>query len=290
MGKVFGMLNSINGSVDKSYKLISISDLDINEKVYCGADPKFGVTVCSTDYVCKLQKKSWNNVLSEYVGSNVIRILGGNTHEVFLGDYKGSQVALCKDFSDGFMDMKSMYDINESSIDTDLRNHDYFYNDIIHVMSKVRGCNIEQFKKDFLRMYVFDTILGNPDRHQGNWGIGKLTDCSRVMAPIYDNGASLYPRAKLVKTDLEWMREHVETFPNSKIMFGNVRETSSYYKMWRDAKVPEYAVSYAETLDISKAVEWITNNPLLTTEVAEFYAWVIMNRFQVIVCGGDYVY
>lgn len=47
---------------------------------YNGSEEKRGVVFNGENWLIKEQKYNWNNVLSEYVASSVIRCLGGNSH------------------------------------------------------------------------------------------------------------------------------------------------------------------------------------------------------------------
>ena len=40
-------------------------------------------------------------------------------------------------------------------------------------------------------MALFDALIGNTDRHQENWGIIFLPDCTCCLSPLFDNGTSL---------------------------------------------------------------------------------------------------
>lgn len=53
-------------------------------------------------------------------------------------------------------------------------------------------------------MALFDTLIGNTDRHQENWGVVFKDGCS-VMAPLFDNGTSM---------GHERFTEHVSTWGN----------------------------------------------------------------------------
>lgn len=51
--------------------------------------------------------------------------------------------------------------------------------------------------QDFIKIPIFDCLIGNSDRHQSNWGI--ITDRSGnpiKISPLYDNGSSLCCRVK----------------------------------------------------------------------------------------------
>ncbi len=45
-------------------------------------------------------------------------------------------------------------------------------------------------------MFIVDALIGNWDRHNGNWGFlyNNLTD-ELTLAPVFDCGSSLYPQA-----------------------------------------------------------------------------------------------
>lgn len=50
---------------------------------------------------------------------------------------------------------------------------------------------------EFIKIPIFDCLIGNSDRHQSNWGI--ITDRSGnplKISPVYDNGSSLCCRVK----------------------------------------------------------------------------------------------
>ena len=54
--------------------------------------------------------------------------------------------------------------------------------------------NTEETKKKFWDMFVIDALIGNTDRHNGNWGflLNKQTN-SIKFSPIYDCGSCLNP-------------------------------------------------------------------------------------------------
>ena len=259
-----------------------MSDDAYNGNTYNGADPKCGVTIKGQDYILKRQKKDWKNVITEYVASNVIRELGGNVHETFLAKEGNSFVVLCKDFTKEVGDIKSIGAISESSIDTEMTKYGYYYEDIVYELKKVKDCDIDDVIEGFLKMYVFDTINGNPDRHGGNWALAKKNGVYK-FAPIFDNGASLFPRADFKSLSEEWLRERIFTFPNSKIMFQEKRERSNYNEIWSSKILPDKLIEWAANLDIGKAVQWIYDNAFLTTEAKDFYATIVEQRFRVLI-------
>ena len=48
--------------------------------------------------------------------------------------------------------------------------------------------------KDFLKVVIFDVLIGNSDRHHSNWGIKYEINGNAInvgICPLYDNGSSL---------------------------------------------------------------------------------------------------
>ena len=51
----------------------------------------------------------------------------------------------------------------------------------------------KETKQKFWDMFVIDSLIGNTDRHNGNWGFLKnIKDEKLVFAPIYDCGSCLF--------------------------------------------------------------------------------------------------
>jgi len=55
----------------------------------------------------------------------------------------------------------------------------------------------DAFYTDFVDMMVFDALIYNTDRHQGNFGllVDNRTNQPKALAPIFDNGLGLFPYA-----------------------------------------------------------------------------------------------
>ena len=79
----------------------------------------------------------------------------------------------------------------------------------------------EKMESFFWDMFIGDSLLGNFDRHNGNWGFlinereGQIT-----LAPIYDCGSCLYPqlderKMEYVLSNPKEIDERIYVFPNS---------------------------------------------------------------------------
>lgn len=65
-------------------------------------------------------------------------------------------------------------------------------------------------KQHFWDMFIVDALIGNWDRHNGNWGFLYNTMTDEIhLAPVYDCGSSLYPQAdeSIMRNTLESQKE-----------------------------------------------------------------------------------
>ena len=137
-----------------------------------------------------------NNAFSEYVGSNIFKLIGFDVQNTVLGKYiynnKEKIVCGCEDFTDS---NNSLYEFEslalsnnpDKKIGTELT-------DILEVIedSKMIDTVVTKFK--FYDMFVVDALIGNTDRHIGNWGFMLNHSTKEIsFSPIYDCGSCLNP-------------------------------------------------------------------------------------------------
>lgn len=135
-----------------------------------------------------------NNAFSEYVGSNIFRLSGMCTQNTILGTYvyneKEKIVCACEDFTDEEHILFEFENLALSAnpdkkIETEL-------SDIIEVIEESKMIDAKDTKNKFWDMFVIDSLIGNTDRHNGNWGFLVNKNTKEVkFAPIYDCGSCL---------------------------------------------------------------------------------------------------
>ena len=171
----------------------------INENIE-GAEPK--ILIKDSDgqrKILKMQKKNWPNVYSEHFASKFINISGGLAHITELVNVvenvssSPKTAVLCTDFTEKYGKFSSFQE-GTDSIDTNIGNYGYYFKDILHILNSYHKVDFIEIEDDFWKMYCFDLILGNFDRHAGNWGICK-NGSMRKFSPLYDNAGCLLPRA-----------------------------------------------------------------------------------------------
>ena len=137
-----------------------------------------------------------NDPLSEYIGSHIYEILGVPVHQTRLGMYKGRMAVGCVDFSAytgkplvEFRYLKNTivsddieYDVSGMSRDLEniLKSIDILFN----------GELKDKVLNRFYTMFVVDSLIGNADRNNGNWGFFREAD-GLTLAPVYDCGSCL---------------------------------------------------------------------------------------------------
>ena len=141
-----------------------------------------------------------NNAYSEYIGSNIFKIIGFDTQNTILGTYKynGKEkiVCACEDFTDNeniLYEFESLVlSVNpDKKIGTELED----IVEIINEISKISNINLfDDIKEKFFDMFIIDSLIGNTDRHNGNWGLLKNIKTNKtIFSPIYDCGSCLNP-------------------------------------------------------------------------------------------------
>ena len=136
-----------------------------------------------------------NNQFSEHIGSNIFRASGFKVQETVLGyftDKSGKEkiVVGCKDFT---QDGSTLYEVSKlanqaavssGKLDATIENVVVIIGEIDMIKDKDAVLN------SFWDMFVIDALIGNSDRHFGNWGVLEK-DGDVSFSPIYDCGSSL---------------------------------------------------------------------------------------------------
>lgn len=153
-----------------------------------------------------------NNAFSEYVGSNIFSIVGFETQNTILGNYtyneKAKIVCACEDFTDND---NVLYEFESLALSTNPdKKIETELMDIIEVIDCNNMIDSKKIKEKFWDMFIIDCLIGNTDRHNGNWGILLNRKENEVkFSPIYDCGSCLNPMLedieieKLSKTELK---------------------------------------------------------------------------------------
>ena len=143
--------------------------------------------------------------ISEYLGSNIYKLLGLDVHETKLGIRDNKLVVACKDFlntNEVIVDYNSLKNNYDFKIEKQLEELSYssrHETDLDEVEIVLE--NNEYLKKcldlktRFWDMFIVDAFIANNDRNENNWGLVLNRDSMDLrVSKVFDNGASFYSK------------------------------------------------------------------------------------------------
>lgn len=275
-------------------QLIDFTDYPTSGKSYGGTEKKLGILFDGFPYMLKFQKNTpfgfRFNTVSEYIGSHIYQMLGFECQETYLGSYRGQNVVACKDFVvDGYQ-FVPFNDVGESTIEEDKEQYQYSYEDIMLLLSANKKLtNVEETISSFFEMYIVDALLGNFDRHGGNWGFLKK-DNKYYLAPIFDNGSCLFPNMidedemKQIIDDEEQINMRVYKFPTSQIKLDG--DKSSYFEIISSLRFTEINKALEKIyplINLNDIFTLIDDIEIISNIHKLFYKTMIKNRYEKII-------
>jgi len=189
--------------------MIDFTNLPTRNKTYTGANgSKICVVYEGETYMLKFpatpsrnKRISYaNGCVSEYIGCHIFESIGIPVQKTLLGTYKknGKEkvVVACKDFTSTGIVLQDFASLKNTMIDSEHNGYGTELSDIICAMEEQTAVNPYELKERFWNMFIVDALIGNWDRHNGNWGFLYNTETDQmVTAPVYDCGSCLFPQA-----------------------------------------------------------------------------------------------
>lgn len=229
-----------------------------------------------------------NNSLSEYVGSNIFRLVGFETQETLLGKYKFNgvekTVCACLDFTD---DENELYEFEsialsanpDKKIGTELE-------DILEILRNSKLFDYNSIQEKFWDMFIIDSIIGNTDRHNGNWGFLVNKKTKKIeFSPIYDCGSCLNPM--LEDSDIEKMS--IEDFKNIVLnCYSCLKENNkkinymTFIKSRKNNECNEALKRMFNKIDIEKIDSFINDISCISDVRKDFYKKIISMRYDIL--------
>lgn len=199
--------------------MIDFTNLPVRNKTYAGANgSKISVIYNGEQYMLKFpavpsknrEMSYTNGCVSEYIGCHIFESIGIPVQETLLGTYerngKKKVVVACKDFTAGGLVLQDFASLKNTMIDSVHNGYGTELEDILLTLEEQNAMEPEELKAWFWDLFIVDALIGNWDRHNGNWGFlyNNATD-EITLAPVYDCGSCLFPQA-----DEEIMRKVLE--------------------------------------------------------------------------------
>lgn len=141
-----------------------------------------------------------NSCLSEHIASSIFNMLGVDAQKTMLGTFsiegKEKVVCACQDFTANGEQLFDFCSIKNTVLDSETNGTGTELDDILDTIEKQTFVDPLILTEHFWNMFVVDALLGNFDRHNGNWGF--LYDSAvrhSSIAPVFDCGSCLLPQA-----------------------------------------------------------------------------------------------
>lgn len=229
-----------------------------------------------------------NNAFSEYVGSNIFKIVGINTQNTILGKYnyngKEKIVCACEDFTDND---NVLYEFENLALSTNPdKKIETELNDIMNVIEECQMINTEKTKENFWNMFLIDSLIGNTDRHNGNWGfiLNKNTQ-EVIFSPIYDCGSCLTPMLedeKIIQINENELKNLAMNCYSCLKEDGKKINYMSYIMQMENEECNNAIRRVFNNINIDSINEFIEKIECISKIRKEFYKKIIMQRYEII--------
>lgn len=215
----------------------SYEGADFKRKIIYDGDVymlKFGQKLESDEHK-PLQASYTSTPVSEYLGSHIYALAGLPTQHTVMGTYDGRSVVACRDFIESRPDAENVTLVEFKKLENSFLGSSTaggrtpILGNLLGIFSEhdsLEGIR-EAAEERYWQMFAVDSLIGNFDRHAGNWGY--ILDKGRNeiidLAPIYDCGSSLYPAlneaamADFIK-DRDSLVKRVLDFPRAALRIG----------------------------------------------------------------------
>lgn len=232
-----------------------------------------------------------NSCISEYLGSHIFNMAGIEAQETLLGVFrtgdKEKLVCACKDFTSDGSRLYDFCSIKNTVIDSEHGGTGTELTDITDTMEKQQFVDPAELTERFWDVFVIDALLGNFDRHNGNWGfiVNPETGKARI-APVYDCGSCLLPQAdenvmEEVLSNVEEMNKRIFRFPLSVIKENGKK--INYYDFMTSARNEDCNAAINRIyprIDLSEIERLVYETEGLSELQKEFYSVYICARYD----------
>lgn len=279
---------------------IDFTKLEVNPlRMYGGANGnKIGILYQGETYMLKFPPKPalnpnmsyTNSCISEYVACHIFKTLGIDTQETLLGRYNDRITVACKDFeTDGFV-LKDFAQLKNTIIDSTQNGYGTDLSDILKTIREQQIISPVKLETFFWEMFIGDALLGNFDRHNGNWGflINGYTGEVKI-APVYDCGSCLYPqldenRMSYVLSNAKEIEDRIFVFPTSAIQQEGKKTNYFQILMTTENKGCRSALKViSERIDLVKIYSIIDNTPYISDTHKLFLKTMLKERKERII-------
>lgn len=275
--------------------MIDITNYKQEINNYGGSELKATYIINGEKYMVKMpdpiRKKTldlgyMNNQYSEYIGCHIFESVGIPVQKTMLvklnKDGKEKIAVACKDFLNSGEELIEISKVS-LSLSTE-KKYKISIEDVYEIINKMSvNYKLDENKliSNFWDMFVVDALIGNTDRHFGNWGFIKKDDIIS-FAPVYDCGSSLHPLLS-ENEQIKLMSDSI-AFKNSSYNIASVYTMNNkkifYHEIFKNPPVDlkEAIKRIVPKIDMKKIKEIIASTEGLSKTQKEYYFKDILLR------------
>ena len=279
--------------------MIDFTNCEVNKYKYYGG--KNGGKICiiynNEDYMLKFPSVNENvdgysnSCISEYVTCNIIKTLGLNVQDTILGvyDLNGNKkiVVACKDFTSNGNVFKQFAELKNSQIESSKNGYGTELDEVIETIENQTVYDSNKLKDFFWDMFIVDCLVGNFDRHNGNWGFLINEVLKKIdIAPIYDCASCLYPQlsderiAEIINNEEE-MEARIYVFPTSALKVNNKKiNYFEFISKLENEDCNKALLRIYPKIDFEKINNVIDETPAISDIRKDFYKKIIKLRYE----------
>lgn len=286
--------------------MIDFTSLPKKNKAYAGANgSKISVVYEGEQYMLKFpphpsknENMSYSNsCISEYLGCRIFESVGIPVQQTMLGTYiteKGGEkvVVACKDFTSVGIVLQDFASLKNQIIDSERNGYGTDLDDIVSVFFEQTAVEPEEISGRFWDMFIVDALIGNWDRHNGNWGfLYDVREDSMTLAPVFDCGSSLFPQAdeemiKKILADKREIHHRIFNIPLSAIQKnGKKINYFDFISSLENEGCNDALKRILPRIDMEKIAGMIDETPAISDVQKEFYKKMLAARKE---CILDY--
>ena len=210
--------------------------------------------------------------------------------EVLLGTYrtpKGKEkiVVACRDFTSPGIVLQDFASLKNQIVDSVRNGYGTELSDIQDTFEQQTAIDETLLKERFWDMFIVDALIGNWDRHNGNWGFLYNTQTDEMqLAPVFDCGSSLFPQAdeekmQEVLADRNALNLRIFNQPLSSIVLdGRKINYFEFISSLRNEDCNQALKRIAPRIDMAVIQQIIAETPVLSDLQKDFYTTILSER------------
>jgi hypothetical protein len=225
-----------------------------------------------------------NNAFSEYISCKIFQSLGIPTQNVILGTYteeNGNEkiVCACEDIRKDGEIMHEIDKLELESVDSESKR-ELTFSSIEQTLKEIKAVPVEELRKFYYNMFVVDSLIGNTDRHNGNWALLSNNDGVRI-APVYDCGSSLCPLVD--ETEITDRFTYLNAMSITSMLHDEEHSRINYTEFYQKELSEPLKKALFEILpkvNFDKINKIIEDTPYISDKRKNFYKQILSIRYE----------